>query len=129
MEENTNTFKPSKKEPVFRLHISNDDPNIKVDQHHVTYGGITRFGVLITPRNPLDMSEMRSWLKEQGMPVDVEDCSEFGAKHPNGIFIYNKQINTIEEQDYIYFVDVRFVPREGSGINYPEVMIVEGYKY
>lgn len=127
---NETTFKPAKKNPDFKLHVSNHDPNILVNRHYTTVGGATRFGALLTPKNPLNMKEMCKWLEEQGMPTNVKDCSEFGVSHPNGVFIYDKQVTKIDEQDYIYFVDVKFKarPNDGTNINYPEVDI-EGYKY
>lgn len=123
-------FKPTKKEPTFRLHISNHDENISVNRHYATVGTETKFGALLTPKNPLNMGEMCKWLEEQGMPTSVKDCSEFGVTHPNGVFIYDRQVIKIDEQDYIYFVDVNFKarPNDGTSINYPEVDI-EGYKF
>ena len=122
------TFKPTKKEPVFKLHIANDDKNINVNRHFATIDNATRFGVLLTPKNPLHMKEMCAWLEGQGMPTRIKNCSEFGVAHPNGVFIYNKQVVNMNEKDYIYFVDVNYTRRDGSGINYPEV-VVEGYEF
>lgn len=124
----TTSFKPTEKQPSFKCFVSNHDEHITVNSHHQYYGGAVRFGVLLTPKNPLDMGEMCQWLTDQGMPTDIKDCSEFGIKHPNGVFIYNRQVNEVDGQDYIYFVDVIFKPSPSTGINYPEVTI-EGFKY